>query len=364
MLQQRIQDFISSFDLGKNSTEAIAQENDFNEFALALFRYQFENNLPYQKLCSNRGISPEKVRRLQDIPAVMTTSFKYAPLFCGDPNKEAHRIFHTSGTTKNLSGKHYFKTLELYRTTSLRLFKWACLPDFDKMPILVLAPTAKLFPNSSLGQMFSWIMETYGSPDSAVCFSPNGLQARKATNWLSRHGEKDSPILILAASLALIDFVENEQNAQRTHPLPVGSRIIDTGGYKSSRRRIDQAEFLRLVSGHFGIAEEWIFNEYGMTEMSSQFYETRFLAAEFGRARKVAPPWVKSFACDPDTLAILPEGEKGVLRHFDLTNLDSVAMLQTEDVGIVRGRTIELFGRDPNAEPRGCSLLAEELLQI
>jgi hypothetical protein len=358
-LRQRIHDFMTSCDL-RNKVAPSQPENGFNELALALFRYQFENNLPYQKLCTNRGTLPEKIRRWQDIPAIMTTSFKYAPLFCGDPNQEACRIFHTSGTTQKRPGKHYFKTLELYHTAALRMFKWACLPDFGKLPILVLGPTAEFFPNSSLGQMFSWIVEKHGTPESAVCFSPDGLQTQKAANWLLRHGEKKSPVLILATSLALLDFVENENNARRAQQLPAGSRIIDTGGYKGNRRSIDRAEFLHVVSDHFGIAEEWIFNEYGMTEMSSQFYETRFFATEFGHSRKVAPPWVRSFACDPDTLALLPEGEKGVLRHFDLANLDSVAMLQTEDIGIIRGRTLELSGREPGSAPRGCSLLAEE----
>ncbi len=56
-------------------------------------------------------------------------------------------------------------------------------------------------------------------------------------------------------------------------------------------------------------------------------------------------------------------GETGVLRHLDLANLNSVAMLQTGDLGAVDGEGFLLFGRAPGAEPRGCSIAMDELLQ-
>ena len=229
------------------------------------------------------------------------------------------------------------------------------------MRLLILGPHAAHLPNSVLGQMLSWIIESYGDPESTTCFSAGGLDFDKARNWLRMQGKNNMPLFILATSLVLLDFIENSSPGRLPFELPPGSRILDTGGYKSSRRSIARADFLEIVSGNFGLAGKWLFNEYGMTEMSSQFYETRFLAKSFSESVKVAPPWLRSLACDPETLAPLPEGEKGVLRHFDLANLDSVAMLQTEDMGIVRGRTIELLGRDPDAEPRGCSLLAQEI---
>jgi hypothetical protein len=46
-----------------------------------------------------------------------------------------------------------------------------------------------------------------------------------------------------------------------------------------------------------------------------------------------------------------------LLRHLDLANLGSVVALQTEDVGRALGNGIELLGRVPGAEARGCSLL-------
>lgn len=361
MLLHRVGEFISSSAFTIESGNSAQKERAFTELALAVFHYQFEHNLPYRKLCQNRGVEPDHVRRWQEIPPVMASSFKYAPLFCGDHSQDAIRVFHTSGTTQNKPGKHYFRTLELYRTASLRMFKWACLPDSQKMSMLILGPNAVDFPNSSLGQMFSWVVEAYGAPDFSFCFSQKGLDFHSAMRWLQEQCLQQTPVFILATSLTLLDFIKNSHPGELPFKLPTGSRILDTGGYKSSLHSIERNDFLELAANQFGLPKEWIFNEYGMTELSSQFYETRFIAEAFGVGVKAMPPWVHSLACNPETLAPLPEGDEGVLRHFDLANLDSVAMLQTEDMGIVRGCTIELLGRDPNAEPRGCSLLADEI---
>ena len=359
---ENIKKYLESCHLEPVAGEKCVSENDtFQQVALQLFRYQFESNAPYRKLCTLRNTTPDTVRHWQDIPAVMTTSFKTAALFCGDPSTQARIVFHTSGTTRLTPGKHYMRTTELYRLAAMRTFKWACLPDVDTLPVLVIGPTIEHFPHSSLGQMFSWISSAFGTEDSRVCFSPTGIDFPAAVAWLHTQCAKNRPLLILATSLALLDFFTYLQKKQMHFSLPATSRIVDTGGYKSSNRSIERSEFLLHIGRNFGVPHEWIFNEYGMTEMSSQYYQTAVTARRFGDGVKVAPPWLRSLACDPDTLSPLAEGQLGVLRHFDLANLDSVAMLQTEDLGIVRGRTLELLGRDPHAEPRGCSLLAEEL---
>lgn len=334
----------------------LAAEQRFNELALALFRYQHATNVPYGKLCSKRGVVPDGIATWQDIPAVMTTSFKHATFFCGNADEAAY-VFHTSGTTQRQPGKHYLRSLEFYQASALRSFAHACLPDVNLLPILVLGPAAALFPHSSLGHMFSWIIERHGKPTSAVCFSPQGIDYAGAEGWLKRHAAGQEPVLILATSLALLDFVEHSRTR---FTLPPRSRVVDTGGYKGKRQATSRNEYRRRVSAAFGIEPEWLFNEYGMTELSSQYYETRFLDA----GGKVAPPWLRTIACDPETLAPLPDGRSGVLRHFDLANIDSVLALQTEDTGRMQNGILHLTGRDTQAEPRGCSLLAEEVLRL
>ena len=108
-----------------------------------------------------------------------------------------------------------------------------------------------------------------------------------------------------------------------------------------------------------GIPPLRVVGEYGMTELSSQFYETRLSESE---RYFVGSPWVRTRALDPETLLPLPFGKRGLLAHWDLANAWTVIAVLTEDVGIVHEDGFELLGRAPGSELRGCSLVTEELL--
>jgi len=337
----------------------------FNTLALSLFRYQYQHNPFYRKLCRARKIVPESISRWQVIPAVMTTSFKDVPLFCGDPEKDAVQVFHTSGTTRQQPGKHYLKTCAIYQKAALRFFEYACLQGQKKMPMLILGPTASVFPNSSLGMMFSWILERFGTVDSTVMRGHSEAEYSRIVDWLQAE-DKDG-VFLLATSLELFNFIVWMQENRII--LTPGSidRILDTGGSKTAKTKLDRAELLAMIESVCAVPRSRVINEYGMTEMASQYYQSPFLPEKSGASlagHHVRPPWLRTIACDPPTLQPLPEGEAGVLRHFDLANLDSVGMLQTEDIGIVCGNTLTLLGRDPASEPRGCSILAEECAAI
>ena len=101
-----------------------------------------------------------------------------------------------------------------------------------------------------------------------------------------------------------------------------------------------------------------------MTEMSSQFYDgvAGSAVADPDARLHAGPPWVRTRATDPETLEILPHGEVGVLRHWDLANLGSVACIQTADLGITSPDGFRVLGRARGAEARGCSLAMDDLL--
>jgi hypothetical protein len=65
---------------------------------------------------------------------------------------------------------------------------------------------------------------------------------------------------------------------------------------------------------------------------------------------------------DPATLSPLPDGQRGLLAHYDLANAGSVIAVLTEDLGHRDGDGLQLLGRAPGAEPRGCSVAMDELL--
>ena len=141
---------------------------------------------------------------------------------------------------------------------------------------------------------------------------------------------------------------------------------MDTGGYKGRSREVGRSDLYRMLSDRLGVPTTFIVNEYGMTEMSSQFYDgvAGSAASVIAERRHLGPGWVRSVAVDPETLEALPPGRMGILRHVDLANLYSVAAIQTSDLGTIEADGIVLRGRAPAAEARGCSMAVEELMRM
>jgi len=138
--------------------------------------------------------------------------------------------------------------------------------------------------------------------------------------------------------------------------LPPGSRVMETGGYKNRSRVLPKAELHALITGRLGVPRENIICEYGMSELSSQAYDTPRPAPNAPRLFRF-PPWARVQMVSPETGREAAEGETGLIRIFDLANVFSVAAIQTEDLGVRRGDGFELIGRAQLAEPRGCSLM-------
>jgi hypothetical protein len=373
LISEKILSFIQTAPM------AAFDDETFNGLAVELFHHQFEKNAVYGGLCRQQKIAPARVTGWREIPAVTTSAFKEVPLACF-PTQQAVAVFHTSGTTQQRAGKHYFRTLKFYRAAMRRSFAAYCLAGIKKMRMFFLGPTAELFPNSSLGYMFSGIREEFGDEKSAVFFSPEKVNAEGLQKALDGASQENAPVFILGTALALLECMEIFQQRHQKFQLPAGSRILDTGGYKSRRVEIKREEFKNRLGETFGVPQEYLLNEYGMTELSSQFYASalpdipwrqeqpnhalRFTpyASRFTPyALHFMPPWVRVVAVDPEHLEILPAGEIGLLRIFDLANVDSVMAIQTEDLGRAWQDRLELIGRATGAELRGCSLLTETI---
>jgi hypothetical protein len=173
------------------------------------------------------------------------------------------------------------------------------------------------------------------------------------------------PVALLGTSFA---FVHAEDGlGDKRFALPRGSRIMQTGGFKGRSRTVEPEHMLQLLSERYGIAREWIVQEYGMTELSSQLYETTLRDAALGHAigprRLWAPSWLRVQLVAGESLQPIadPSGE-GLLRIDDLANVDTACALQTSD----RARRCEdgviVLGRAEGATPRGCSLAIDAVL--
>ena len=142
--------------------------------------------------------------------------------------------------------------------------------------------------------------------------------------------------------------------------LPAGSRILDTGGYKGQARDLPLQAFYDALAETFGVPRSECINMYGMTELSSQFYDAGNHSLP---SVKRAPHWVRSRVLDPLSGRELPGGERGLLAHCDLANVNSAIAILTEDVGVAVDDGFLLLGRAEGAEATGCSLAVQAFLE-
>jgi hypothetical protein len=324
------------------------EDDRFEALALEIFDFQMARNEPYRRYCEYRG-SP-RPRSWSDIPPLPTRAFKEFDLWTAPPE----RTFLTSGTTlgSQKRGRHGLPSLDLYATAWEPVFRDHVLPDRDRMRILSLIPSESELPESSLSYMAARILERFGTPESCVAMGKAGLRFDMIGGAL----RASEPLLLLGTSLAMAALLETLPSSVR---LPEGSRIMDTGGFKGRARETERGELLHYYQKRLGISPDRVVGEYGMTELCSQFYETRLSQP---RRRFAGPSWVRTCAMDPETLKPLPFGERGLLAHWDLANAWTVLAVLTEDVGVVHEDGFELEGRAPGSELRGCSLATEELL--
>jgi hypothetical protein len=207
--------------------------------------------------------------------------------------------------------------------------------------------------------------------------SEGALQMGAFCKALDSAVEKGDPVLVAGTAFSFVRWGNWAKEKGWNVLLPPGSRIMETGGYKGRIRVVARTELYSALHGSLGVPADHIVNEYGMTELLSQFYEPvlkgeagaggeggegsaslKELAVRYHRG----PPWVRTLVLDPLTLVPLPEGEVGILAHFDLANLGSVAAVLTEDLGRPVPGGFRLMGRSQGAEPRGCSLAMEEFM--
>ncbi len=333
-------------------------EPRFEALALELFRHQHAANPAYRRVCDAFEVDAARIRRWQDVPAVPTGAFKEARLACF-PADRTVREFHSSGTTTQRPGTLALDTLALYEASLLATFRAYLCPDAARIRVFVLAPPARDAVNSSLSYMFDHAVERLGAPGSdwyvrASGWEPNRLIADLAT--------AREPVAVVGTSFAFVHLTDTLAKADRSLALPPGSRAMETGGFKGRSRALSRAELHDAIAARLGISVERIVNQYGMCELASQFYEPSLVLGHASSAKRV-PPWVRTRVVDPETLADVPVGTRGMLVHYDLANTGSVLAVQTSDEGRLVPGGFEVFGRLAGAEARGCSIAADALLE-
>jgi len=316
----------------------IKTSQEFEELALKIFRFQFENNSVYRSFCDLLYKNPSDINSIKDIPFLPIQFFKSHEVLSSKSGIE--KTFTSSGTTGNVTSKHFVNDINLYEESFRKGFHHF-YGNIEDYVVLALLPSYLERDGSSLIYMVDDLIKKSKHPESG--FYLNNLGELATT--LNRLEDKKQKTLLIGVSFALLDLVEEFQ-LNLNHTI-----VMETGGMKGRRKEIIRQELHEILKSGFSI--DSIHSEYGMTELLSQAYSK-------GNGVFECPPWMKILTRDTeDALSIQQPNKTGGINIIDLANLNSCAFIATQDLGkVYKNETFEIIGRFDNSDIRGCNLMA------
>lgn len=315
----------------------IQSEQQFTKIAIEVFKHQFKNNKIYRSFCDLLFIHPSDITKVEEIPFLPIQFFKSRKIVSS--LDEVQEIFSSSGTTGNITSKHFVTDINLYKESYLNGFSHF-YGDIEDYVILALLPNYLERKGSSLVFMVDDLIKKSNNTESGFYLNNLDELAIKLID-LDKNGQK---VLLIGVSFALLDLIEK-------HSFQLKNTIVmETGGMKGRRKELIRNELHKLLENGFAIKE--VHSEYGMTELLSQGYSK-------GNGVFETPPWLKVLTRDTEDALTIQQFEKtGGINVIDLANYNSCSFIATQDLGKVhKNGTFEIMGRFDNSDIRGCNLM-------
>jgi hypothetical protein len=312
---------------------------DFEESALELYQFQVKNNPVYRQYVEVRGLIRKNVVDIKEIPFLPIGFFKNHQVISGQEGIYKG-FFSSSGTTGNITSKHFFWSEEFYRIHALQLFEreYGSIKNFN---VLALLPSYLERRGSSLVSMADWFISNSESSHSGF-FLYNHDELLSKLNELALSNEK---VLLLGVTFALLDLVESGISIPKNDNLIV----METGGMKGRRKEIIREELHQILKAGFQVDN--IHSEYGMTELMSQAYSK-------GKGIYNFAPSMRVYLRDVNDPLSWSDRSQGGINIIDLANFHSCAFIETQDLGKKIGaNSFEVLGRFDSSEVRGCNLM-------
>jgi len=321
------------FDLTKDD------DVSFNNMALDVFRFQFENNCIYRLFCEGMNVDKTKVNSLENIPFLPIEFFKTHTVVSNYSN--IFQIFTSSGTTGMITSKHFVSDLRLYEQSLEKAFR-LFYGDPKDFVFLALLPSYLEREGSSLVYMVDTLMKISNSQFNGY-YLYNHSELVQKLEYLKNENKK---VILIGVSFALLDLA-NHYSLQLPNTI-----IIETGGMKGRGKELIRNELHHIIKERLSPLR--VDSEYGMTELLSQAYLQK-------NDSFATPPWMRILIRDiHDPSSYLGFNKNGGINVIDLANVNSCSFIQTQDMGkLYENQTFEVIGRFDNSDIRGCNLLVE-----
>jgi phenylacetate-coenzyme A ligase PaaK-like adenylate-forming protein len=315
----------------------IQTEIDFEQLALKVFKFQFDNNAVYRSFCDLLYKHPSDVTYLKEIPFLPIQFFKTHKILSSQNKIE--NTFSSSGTTGSNTSKHYVSDIAIYEKSFQKAFN-QFYDNIEDYVVLALLPSYLEREGSSLIYMVDSFIKQSKHKESGFYLN-NLSELNKTLLKLESEGKQT---LLIGVSFALLDLADNYRfNLKHTI-------VMETGGMKGRRKELVRSELHSILKQGFGVDN--IHSEYGMTELLSQAYSK-------GNGVFECPNWMRVFTRDPeDALSIFDIEKTGGINVIDLANVNSCSFIATQDLGkINKDGTFEIVGRFDHSDIRGCNLM-------
>ena len=326
--------FLDLIKFEKNKLFKLNSTYNFNQKAIEIFNFQYNNNSVYSQYCKLINVNAKSIKKIKDIPFLPIQFFKNYTV--SSYNKHTHS-FKSSGTRGKRS-VHHIKDINIYIESFTQCFE-ENFGSINNTVFLGLLPSYIEQGNSSLIYMVDYLIQKSNRKESGFYLN----DYKKLYDLILKLEKSEKKIILIGVSYALLDFIDNF--SLKTKNLV----IIETGGMKGRRKEITREELHDKLKKGFNSNN--IKSEYGMTELLSQAYSNT-------NGIFKSPSWLKVLARDINNpLSVNLQG-KGALNFIDLANINSCSFIASDDIGeVYQDSSFKVLGRLSNSEIRGCNLM-------
>ena len=325
---------------------------NFNELFLKemklLTNYHYHKSKLYKKILSNFKYSKKNNLKIEELPYLTTSIFKYLDIKSIKDN-EIYRILKSSGTTSSNRSKIFLDKTNAFnqRIALTKIFE----NYFGKTRLPMLIVGSKKNDNTSTFDAKSAALRGFSmfGKDHTFVINDNKVDKKILNNFLKKYRSEE--ILIFGFTYDVFEFLINKYDASIDLS---NASILHGGGWKKlENQKVSNTEFKKKIFNKFKIKK--IINYYGLIEQTgSIFFEC---------------PTCNVFQCSNYSNVIIRnknlEVESKSKGYIQLMSLLPTSYpghnLITEDYGEMascncgfKGKSFKILGRIEQAEIRGC----------